>query len=145
MFNQNHNFEASNNHKKTRKEPVTASIGSNLKFESDEIRNKREALEKAKQYRQKRDEEINNINSEVLKLIKELKNIPEHEQKEIKDRIASLKLSMNEKLKEQKFEIELDKKDKQNRIKAKKAKKQQIVQQPLFDLILKITDETVVK
>ena len=52
---------------------------------------------------------------------------------------------MNEKLKQEKFEKEMDIKDKRNRHKAKVAKKQQAANRPLFDLTLKIIDEAVSK
>lgn len=100
--------------------------------------------------KQQRKEMIMKENEEILKLVKELNtNIPEEKQQELKDRIASLKTSMNQKLKEQdeekKKEIEAKKKTITSNKYVSEKVKQKIINNKWFEITLKITDESLHK
>jgi hypothetical protein len=127
-----------------------APVGSNLTFESEEAKKQREAIQKKRILKQQRKEMIMKENDEILKLVKELNtDLSEEKQQELKDRIASLKASMNQKLKEQeeekKKEIEAKKKSITSNKYVSEKVKQKIIHTKWFELTLKITDESLHK
>jgi hypothetical protein len=165
MFNPNTKFDGGDVNEHYNPEDVKqdehaakiAQVGTNLTFESDEIRKQREATEQKKMYKIQRKQAIIKENEQILSLIKELKDdMPEEQQKQIKGQITDLKSSMNLKLNEEKEEKQMDiqaKQDKQKTFIAKKkavaAKKKAIVAKTMpnvsFSLILHITDSSISK
>lgn len=105
--------------------------GGNLKFESDKVKKQREMADKKRLIQKQRKDEINRENEQILKLVKELNNeLTEDAKKEIKDQIAKLKASMNQKINEEKEEkqkaIEAKQKEQQKLIEAQVKEKQKI-------------------
>lgn len=129
---------------------LKAPVGSNLTFESEEIKKQREAVQKRRIIKQERKEMINKDNEEILKLVKDLNNdLPEDQQAQIKARITELKASMNKKIKEQEDENKKDNEVKSkgitnNKFVNQKAK-HKIIQNKWFEMTLKITDESIKK
>jgi hypothetical protein len=91
--------------KNTPSPKLQAAPGSNLSFESEEIRKQKEAAQKKREVKKQRKEMIEKDNQQILKLVKELNgDLSEQQKKERKDKIAELKASMNQKLKEEQEE-----------------------------------------
>ena len=105
-----------------------APLGSNLTFESEEVKKHREVLQKKREIKAHRIEAIKQDNDEIMSIVKKMKDCPKEQYDELKKDLDNVKVSMNKKLQE---ENEENKKGKDvhhkpkvtNKFQAEKAKK----------------------
>mmetsp|Transcript_35366 Transcript_35366/g.35024 ORF Transcript_35366/g.35024 Transcript_35366/m.35024 type:complete len:239 (-) Transcript_35366:39-755(-) len=135
-----------------------AKIGQNLRFESEGVRKNREEKEKKKQIKKQREKDIQDLNSELMDLIKHTNTDLTQEEKDITmTRIKTIKAEINQKIKERQNEETKEKEEKYKAVSLKKKSssfnssyvsekvKKKVIVNKCFELELKITDQSIMK